>query len=350
MLRRLVLVSVTLLGCSSVEPVARGSSAIVGGEPSPSSQDDVVLLLTEIQGTQGAYVENCTATLVAPNLVITARHCISPTSAGTFVCDADGSVSGGGGGIYGTDAVPFDSLIFVGANAPATFTPATSQAHGVKSFHDSAANVCNDDVALIEITPPITNAPIAPLSFDDAVTKGELLTVVGWGATEDADLPSSRVQRTGVSVIELGPASNTSGGVLGDRELIASESVCSGDSGGPAFDGAGALVAIVSRGPVNSALPFGQGCIGTQHTFMQTAAFHDLIASAFTATNNTLPTDEAGAPDASDDASTSPPPASSGGCALAHGGTSNASVMIAALLLAIGARRRSTNAASTARP
>jgi len=336
------------VGCS-VDRIGWGTSAIVGGSPSPSSQDDVVLLLTEITDTQGTYVENCTATLVAPNLILTARHCISPTPSGTFVCNADGSATGAAG-TYGPDALPLNSLVFVGPNAPAAFNPSTAQAHGTTYFHDSATAVCNADVALVEITPPITTAPIAPLALADTVTQGESVTVVGWGATEDADLPSSRVQRAGVTVVMVGPGATTSGGALGDREFIASESVCSGDSGGPAFDSSGALVGVVSRGPVNTALPFGQGCIGTQHTFMKTASFQDLITTAFTAAGDGLPTQDAGALDASGtvdaDADAGLPPAPQGGCAIgtlgrARGDTSAAMGLLIGLVLLSCRRQRS---------
>ena len=305
------------LACSAREPVASEQAAIVGGTLSPASQDAVVLLLTEMSDASGLYVENCTATLVAPNLVLTARHCISQMPKGTFTCNADGGVTGTSG-TYGTDALPANSLVFVGATAPATFTPSTAQASGVKYFHGSEATVCNDDIALVEITPPINTAPIAPLSFDDAVTQGEQLTTVGWGATEDADLPSTRMERAGVSVVTVGPGYVPPGGELGDREAILSESVCSGDSGGPAFDETGNLVAVVSRGPVNTLLPYGQGCIGTQHVFTQVAPFESLIATAFTAAGDTLPLPDAGSE--ASDADATPPtaqPPPSGGCTLA---------------------------------
>ncbi len=334
-----------LAGCSSTDPLGRGASAIVGGSPSPSSQDDVVLLLTEVTDSQGTYVENCTATLVAPNLIVTARHCISPTPSGTFMCEADGGATGAAG-TYGPDALPFNSLVFVGPNAPAAFNPSTAQAHGTQYFHDSAAAVCNDDVALVEIAPPITTAPLAVLPSSDTVTQGEPITVVGWGATEDADLPSSRVERTGVTVVTVGPSTTSSGGALGDREFIASESVCSGDSGGPAFDSSGTLVGVVSRGPVNTTLPYGQGCIGTEHTFSKTASFQDLIATAFAAAGDALPTQDAGVLDASDaaDADAGMPPApQAAGCAMGTPSETSSAMGLVLIGLLLLVRRLATS-------
>jgi len=60
------------------------------GEPSDASYDGVVFIETK-QSAENALV--CTGTLVAPNLVITALHCVTGSPLGTFDCKPDGSMT-----------------------------------------------------------------------------------------------------------------------------------------------------------------------------------------------------------------------------------------------------------------
>src|SRR5437773_2550902 len=58
--------------CSSPRPsteTARVGEGVVNGVPSTSAQDAVVMVLTSDQ--------MCSGTLIAPNLVLTARHCVA---------------------------------------------------------------------------------------------------------------------------------------------------------------------------------------------------------------------------------------------------------------------------------
>src|SRR5262245_18785519 len=61
-------------------PETRGSAraSIVGGTPSTSAQDGTVLL---INGN-----ESCSGSLIAPNLVLTARHCVADPQEGETDC------------------------------------------------------------------------------------------------------------------------------------------------------------------------------------------------------------------------------------------------------------------------
>src|SRR5690242_20673612 len=69
------------------------SSAIINGKNSDASQDAVVLI-EHPEGRRA--IESCTGTLIAANLVLTARHCVSKVANGAFSCDDEGVGSAGG--------------------------------------------------------------------------------------------------------------------------------------------------------------------------------------------------------------------------------------------------------------
>lgn len=73
----------SLAGCASEELVAQNESDIYGGTEEAASDAVVALRIAWPLKT-----ETCTATLVAPNLVLTARHCVTEQLVERVVCDA----------------------------------------------------------------------------------------------------------------------------------------------------------------------------------------------------------------------------------------------------------------------
>jgi hypothetical protein len=100
-------------GPESEAPVAGAAVArIVGGVPSGPEDDAVVLIryAPPLPYTSG----RCTATLIAPNLIVTAFHCLSSTSEGSFGCTRDGALVelDPGAGVVHRLAEPDEILIF----------------------------------------------------------------------------------------------------------------------------------------------------------------------------------------------------------------------------------------------
>jgi MYXO-CTERM domain-containing protein len=278
------LVAALLTACSAPrgEPVGTSSSAIISGVPSPTSQNYVVEIIHPVAG--GA--AECSGTLVAPNLVLTARHCVSVTPDVGFTCDSSGSGSDGGAVV--SDYDPSTLYIYTGtAEATGTETAATT---GVRLFHDDATNICNHDLALIELATPLTSLPIATLDLNTELEAGQNVTAVGYGLTADGTLPTVRLERTGIPIVSIGPSSDSEGYNVAPNDFDLGESICSGDSGGPALDAVGAVVGVASSGGngTTSDNP-AQSCIGsgTINLYSETSAFRDVILDAFTAVGAT---------------------------------------------------------------
>lgn len=250
---------------------------IVHGSPSPDAQDYVILLYD----AKAHFA--CTGTLVAPSLVLTARHCVTKVTSDSIACDENGNATTGG--VLGDDYPPNDLEVHLGPTRARAF-PAPD-ARGSKIVHDGSDNVCNHDVALLEIAPAITDVAPARLHLDSGPAPHDKLTVVGWGVSGMQLVSTSRGQRTGVPLLAIGP-STFDGIPVPSNDFLLGESICDGDSGAPAIaEATGAIVGVASFGsngvestasdPAASCVDKGKGVL---NTFTSLAAFKPLVARA----------------------------------------------------------------------
>jgi hypothetical protein len=227
----------------SAHHMGRAIQSIVGGSTSGADQDAVVVLA---RFEDGARAGLCTATLIAGNLAITARHCVSATDSAA-ACGPDGTPVVGA--MLHGDRDPASLAVFVtkGGVAPDTTMDVGASAHGRALVVDDATTICNHDVAFVILDKELT-APIAPIRLAAPIAT-DTLTAVGFGITEVGALPASRMQRTGVSLVGIGPMPFPDDGRygVGDGELLVGESACSGDSGSPILSKSGAVVGVASR-------------------------------------------------------------------------------------------------------
>jgi Trypsin len=227
--------------------VGESSSMLLGGTASPASQNSVVL----VAGADGY----CSGTLIAPNLVLTAHHCVTEIGESRFHIPGPCQP-------YETTDIDVTTL-HVRTGPKALSSKAPIAANVVKSFHDPNADVmCGNDLALILLDRSL-DLPVSPLS---AVSPriGDLAYAVGYGFTSDGDTePSARQQLHGIVLLDVAPIDEADGGELGvsspppsgidgiaglaNGEIETGASICGGDSGGPLFDADGAIIGTTSR-------------------------------------------------------------------------------------------------------
>ena len=231
---------------SIADDVSTGSVEVVHGVADRNRDPAVVAI--DIAGEA-----LCTGSLIAPNVVLTARHCVSETTEQV--------------------ACPARSPQIQGNRAPSTLTilggddaeSARELAKGKAIVTPSSDELCNEDIALIQLDRDVTS--ITPLSVRSGdVTEGEHLRLVGFGKSGDESGAGQKLLRTNVPVVSVTA-----------HEFETGEATCNGDSGGPAIDEtSGEIVGVVSRG--------GPTCEGpdTRNIFTRAGAFASLIASAVT--------------------------------------------------------------------
>ncbi len=224
-----LLALVVVAGCSAphqapTDRVSTSGDAIINGTESPAAQDAVVL----IDFPAG----RCSGSLVAKNLVLTARHCVGK------VDDSDNSV---------VNFKATDLGIFTGQKAPQKANARSAPAARGKKLFTTGTNMI-PDVALIVLDKAI-EAPVAPIRLEGGAKVSEPLTIVGYGINENSEAPDVRMQRTGKTVTRVFPQAMPSGwNPLDPGEFTFSEAACSGDSGGPALGGdTGAVIGVASR-------------------------------------------------------------------------------------------------------
>jgi hypothetical protein len=222
-------------GCSggTAEPLGDSSSSISGGALD-RTHHAVYQAFTRWPADD--HVSACTATLIAPNLLLTARHCISSGDHEDIQC---------GRAALGP-AVPGQS---VAATNSAILDSGSIFHRGADVRVPAEGNdTCGFDVALVVLEDVVARAEAIPAvpRIDRNVMQGEAYAAVGYGEDETGAQTPGRMLRSGLTVsCDVGRCANF--GVT-STEFIGETGVCSGDSGGPALDVDGKVVGVVSRG------------------------------------------------------------------------------------------------------
>lgn len=239
------------LGCSSggPGPYSQASQSISDGVNDDTHTNVVGIA---IHTSRGGGI--CSGSLIAPNLVLTARHCVSPVPGEALICSR---VTFGGMTYQPTLAqAPYPASAFAvtvqGQVSP--FSPFVRVAEVITPDGVTGNPLCGHDIALLRLETPITSVtPIKP-RLDIAPEAHETFTASGYGATDGAGHGAGRRRMRDALTIEFVGFAQAVGGVtiLEESEWIGNEGTCQGDSGGPALDELGEIIGIVSRGEANS--------------------------------------------------------------------------------------------------
>jgi Trypsin len=287
-----------LLQCGSTpDSQLTGSirESILGGQ-TVTDPDSPVLFLSGPEGT-------CTAVLIAPNLVMTARHCTAQTPEGMFTCTTAGDLvaTGAPGGQIGADDPPSSLTFFtnrqVVANTEFSNPP---DAVGITTISTNTPTVCRDDIAFVVLNQPIPGVTPASLRLTGPTVAGESVSALGYGLTSQSGDPVALRVRTNASIVGVGPDTpNTSIQLAPLRavRLGPDDVTCIGDSGGPMMSSAtGAVIAIVSLGnQANANTPTCSNGGGADTTGPRLEEYNALALSAFAAAGAS-PTLEPGSP------------------------------------------------------
>ncbi len=226
--------ALSVASCGSVGDASHASrlqAAISGG--TPDSTDSNVFLVVSHR-SQG--IALCSASLIAPNLLLTARHCVSDVAEGHVNC---GSAMAG---------APFPVNTFYASNSLSIDEVAPAYRISAVSVPSEGNDVCGYDIALLTLAtsvPANVAKPLVP-RIDRPVVRGEAYSAVGYGLDTPADggVAGRRRARSGLEVSCVPGACGTG---VEASEFVGDTGICSGDSGGPALDDAGKVVGVVSR-------------------------------------------------------------------------------------------------------
>ena len=225
------------------------------------TEDKAVVGLVMFVG--GGY-GTCSGTLITPNIVLTAQHCIAPV---------ENEVQGGVVCGYTSFGAPYDGdQIYITTDT--VLSQDENNYYAVQDVvippgnelcgADIAILVLDEDVPSSEATPfpPRVDSPVAA-DPSGLTVESELYSAVGYGNTNDSwgwgggGGSGERRRLDNLYVYCEGSACGEPDYIY-DTEWMGDTGVCQGDSGGPALDAESRVIGVVSRGS--------QGCTSPVYT------------------------------------------------------------------------------------
>ena len=254
---------------STTESVGNDEAAIYLGAGATGGADTTSANVVALKIGDGATFLLCSGALVAPNVVLTARHCVAQKLSDTVACDEDGHSMQGPQ--VGANVLPSTLHVFVGATPNLYGAPV---ANGRALFAPTGDTLCNADLAFVVLDHAITGIDPMPIRLDGAARVGEPVHVVGYGNNDRGMATGVRLRTAPLAVRAVGRGLSRNQTPLATHEFELGRSACDGDSGGPAIgEGTGAVVGVVSRG-ASCNDDFG-------HVFVEPSGFRALLDKAF---------------------------------------------------------------------
>lgn len=188
----------------------------------------------------------CSGTLIAPNLVLTAQHCIAEVTSQYVICGETG---------FGEQIRPGNILV----------TADSRMRYGdffnVNSVHvpQGSNDMCGNDIALLVLSENIPDSVAVPIipKIDILPREGEVYSAIGYGHDGTGRRSGVR-RRIDNRVVQCAGAQCPGYTSVQITEFLGSDGTCQGDSGGTALDEQGRVFGALSRGP--------SGCAGSVYS------------------------------------------------------------------------------------
>jgi Trypsin len=232
-----------VLSCNTQQQNSSGAEDLIGGQPAPSNELTSVVRIDE----------GCTATQVAPRLLLTASHCIRTSLGGVSPSFAAGRLLT----VESRDrngALRLVKLTIERAAIHPRLTEVCTSENSGRGCTESSAASKRDapDLATIKLAEAIPNSTVTPISVS-AAKSGERILIAGFGCTVRVGGSTDDVLRIGTTrALEESEAVHSGSGMttsesktLGSvylytegpalRQGNGAAGLCPGDSGGPAF-------------------------------------------------------------------------------------------------------------------
>ena len=221
---------------TSATPTLSSVEQAIQGGVVDSGRKAVVGLVIQMGWAGGS----CSGSLIAPNLVLTAQHCVSEISTSQGVACGFSRFSSpfGPNNVFVTTETEFPRWGYY--DVEEIIVPVTE------------GEVCGNDIALMVLSSNVPSSEAAPLvpRLDEPVEAGERFTAAGYGHIGDGSGAGTRRSIEDRQIICSGYLNGCQDGnrSLYENEWVGNDGTCQGDSGGPALDDREQVIGVLSRG------------------------------------------------------------------------------------------------------